>query len=339
MRQQVITFILGEVAHDVRGEIFRPQAIKSAPAYSQASLAKPVVIGQETPVLDGQPVRFELRGYPPDVLLIRTIVEVETLFDKGVFEMEERILRQAQRILEDHGGNPQFAETYSIFVVSEYDGEPEQFLAHAPMIASLLKSERLELDPDEVDYTLRAQIKYARNDLSIIDWDGAFLFDPEGDFDEEVELLTLANLQLLRHRILDRQLEDRLAQVVERVQVAQPTGRMFNHRELARDLAGIVRTRMLSISDLQRIERDIKLIGDWYSARFFELVSRKFKLDEWRSSIRTKLESIEDVYSIVAANFSVSGKHRAEWVQIIAFFILQAGWFLLIILEFFYFTR
>lgn len=44
------------------------------------------------------------------------------------------------------------------------------------------------------------------------------------------------------------------------------------------------------------------------------------RADEWRKAIRGKLESIEDVYSIVAENFAVSTQHRVEWIQIIAFF-------------------
>jgi hypothetical protein len=35
----------------------------------------------------------------------------------------------------------------------------------------------------------------------------------------------------------------------------------------------------------------------------------------------------------VLENFTVSAKHRVEWIQIIAFFFLQIGWFVLIVLE------
>ena len=220
-----------------------------------------------------------------------------------------------------------------------YEGTPQQFFDHAAFIASLLKSERQELDPKEVQYTLQAQIQYAKNDLAIIDWDGAFLFDPEGDIESEVELLTLANLQLLRHRILDRQLDVRLARMSEMVHQPVHGKLVFRSKEITQDLVEIIRHRMSSISELQRLERDIKLIGDWYSARLYALATTKFKLEEWRQSILSKLDFLEDMYSIVVENFSVSRKQQAEWAQIILFFVLQVGWFLLIILEFLYFTR
>jgi hypothetical protein len=97
--------------------------------------------------------------------------------------------------------------------------------------------------------------------------------------------------------------------------------------------------RMVSISELQRLERDVKLIGDWYSARFYELAAGKFKIEEWRKTIRGKLESLEDAYSVVIENFTVSAKHQAEWIQIILFFILQIGWLVLIVIEYLHFTK
>lgn len=338
MKQQVVTFLLGEVNHDVQGEMFKPAAGKSAPEYTQRAIPHKVSIGQESVLLAGKHVTFHVGGYPPDVLLVRATVEVDDLFQKEVFDIERQALEHAQRIFNSYAGNPEAYENYSVFTIAGYEGEPEQFLDHAAHMAALLKSERMELDPREVDYTLRWQIKYGRNDLAIIDWDGAFLFDQEGDFEEDIDLLTLANLHLLRHRILDRQLDSRL-ETVESL-VDRPLGRGqggawagFRSKALVRDLMEVVKNRMLSISQLQRLDREIKLIGDWYSARFFELATNKFKLDDWRRSILGKLDLLEDVYSIISENFAISWKSRAEWLQIILFFVLQALWFFLIYLE------
>ena len=339
MKHEVIAFILGDVPRSLQGEVFKPHLVASAPVYSATTLPRQVVVGQETAEVGGRSVVFELRGYPPDILLIQARLAVESVFRKEIFDLEEAIFERARTILQTYGGSIELSEEYSVFVVSEFDGEPEQFLSQAPIIASLLKSERRELDGREVQYTLQSQIKYAKNDLSLIDWDGAFLFDVDGNVEEELELLRLANLQLLRHRILDRHLDHRLERMAELVDKNAKARFTLNSRELGKDLVKLVRNRMQSITDLQRLERDIKLIGDWYSARFFDLVSTKFKIEDWRRTIRNKLEALEDIYSIVEGNFTISTKHRAEWIQIIAFFILQIGWFLLIILEFFYFTR
>jgi hypothetical protein len=333
MKQQLVTIVLGEVIESLRGNIARPAAVKSAPAYVETAIPRQTMIGREQVSIDGRVITFELKSYPPDVLLIQSSTDIEDIFTRSVHDLEEQIYSHAYKILESRGGKPQFSEQYSIFTVSDYQGEPEQFLVHAPVMASLLKSERLDLDSREVKYTMDAQIKYAKNDLAIIDWDGAFLFDPAGDLAEDIELLTLANLQLLRHRMLDRQLDHRLAHVGRMVPGRKEKKRLFFSAELADDLRDLIRTRMLSISELQRLERDIKLIGDWYSARFFNLAATKFRIDDWRKSIQGKLDSLEDAYSVVSENFTVSAKHRAEWIQIIAFFVLQIGWFGVLILE------
>jgi hypothetical protein len=341
MKQQLCTILLGEVRVEFQGEVFQQQLIKSAPSYAAKAIPSQVIVGQEVADIDGKQVTFTLRGYPPDILVIQSVIDVENLFQRDIFDLEAKIFQQSQNILKEYGGDIDYSEDYSLFIVTDYEGEPEQFLnKNASIIASLLKSERTELDPNEVEYTLKSQIKYAKNDLTIIDWDGAVVFDPvPADISEDLELLTLANLQLLRHRILDRQLEDQLRQMSNIV--LERTGRnmLVADKHLMNNLKEIIRIRMSSISYLQRLERDIKLIGDWYSARYYDLASSKFKIEEWRKAIRSKLESLEDIYGIIAENFSVSAKHRAEWAQIIAFFILQVGWFIIIILEFFYFTR
>jgi len=333
-RYEAVVLLLGEVSEDMRGEMFSPQVDKSAPVYYVRSVPRQIAIDKVVSPVGGHDVVFELRGYSPDVLLIQARVPLENVFDPVTFDVEARMFEKARAILHEHGGNADFCEEYTVFVVSRFDGPAEQFLEQSRIIASLLKSERQELAAREIEYTLQSQIKYARDDLAIIDWDGAFVFDPEGDVGQEIELLTLANLQLLRHRTLDRLLDERLARMAELARSPMA----FKHKDLEKGVLEVINARTQSISELQRLDREVRLIGDWYSARFFDVAAGKFKIAEWRRSIQNKLESIEDIYSIVAENFSVSRKHRAEWAQIIFFFILQLGWFFLILLELYYFT-
>jgi hypothetical protein len=330
---------MGKVTKELSGEVFTPAIVKSSPSYYKEAIPKQVIVGQENYTIGGQNVTFHLRGYQPDVLLIQTTIDVEDLFQKNVFALEKQSYEHSYRILKEYGCDLLFSEEYSVFAVTNYDGEPEQFLNFKEIIASLLKSEEtLTLDPQEVQYTLNSRIKYGDNDLSIIDWDGAFLFDPNGDIEEDLELLTLANLQLLRHRILDHQIDTRLTRMAELVHNI-PAGGSFHSKELMQKMKETMEIRMVSISELQRLERDVKLIGDWYSARFYELAAGKFKIEEWRKTIRGKLESLEDAYSVVIENFTVSAKHQAEWIQIILFFILQIGWLVLIVIEYLHFTK
>lgn len=337
---KLICFVMAEAARVKQGEIFQPHTLKSAPHYFEAAVPRQVIIGQEKTAVNDKEVNFIIKGYQPDVLIAEAAIEVANLFSEDTLAFKDAIINAAYRILKKRGGKEESAEEYAVYVVSGYNGEPEQFLKFSPKIAALLKSEKMELDEKEIQYSLSAQLKYAKNDLAIVDWDGAFLFDPEGDIDATVELFRLANLQLLRYRILDAEL-DREIEKISKLVLQRPKRRVFflRNRELAENLQQVIKTRASLVQAFQALDRDIKLIGDWYSARLYDLTTKKFKIDEWRRTVKDKLESLEDIYTVVAENFGVSRHQVAEWIQMVGFFILQIGWFILIILEYIYFTR
>jgi hypothetical protein len=341
MKYQLTIIVLSETSKNFRGEeIAQPQTVKKAPHYFEKIIPQQIIFDEEkTKIWDNETV-FQFKGYSPNILLVQATLELANIFTTEVLDLENEILEGCYKQIKQRGGNEEFSESYSFFAVSHYEGEPEKLIReNAAIIASLLKSETITLDPKEIEYTLSSQIKYAKNDLTIVDWDGAFLFDPQGDHKPIIELLTLANLQLLRHRLLDRQLDERLMKMARLVKKPARGFFMFKNKELKNDLKEIIKNRMTSILEFQILEKEIKLIGEWYSARLYDLAEKKFKIDEWRMTIKDKLKSLEDIYTIFMRNFAVSNRERAEWAQLIGFFILQIGWFALIILEFFYFTR
>ena len=208
-------------------------------------------------------------------------------------------------------------------------------------IAIDLQNFRRWLDEKEIEYTLSFQFKYAKDDLTIIDWDGAFLFDPKGDFEESIDLFQLANFQLLRYRILDEDLSERIQKAYKLIQLNEHKGFLekFRTKEIAQAFKEIIRIRSQSISQFESLDKDIKLIGDWYSARIYDLLSKKFKLDIWASNVKRKLDTLEDIYTIASENLGMSRMQVAEFVQIGAWFVLQFCWFILIDLELLSYTR
>ena len=313
-----------------KGEVFEAKPLQSAPHYFPATVPRQVVLGKEGD--------FLIKAYPPNVLLVEVSREVESVFSDQAFELREQLIDQCQKIIKKRGGNFELSEEYAVAVVSGYEGDPEQYLQFASRITSFLKSEKLALDDHEIQYTLTTQLKYAKDDLVIVDWDGAFVFESGGEVNAAVELFQIVNLQLLRHRILDFELDQRLMKVNKMVQGQAIHHAYSSNKELANAFKEVISLRTKSIAEFDTLERDIKLIGDWYQARLYDLVSKKLKIGEWRQAIKEKLDSLEDIYSIVVEKFSVSKLHSLELIQIFLFFILQAGWFVLIILEFLYFT-
>ncbi|HWP34825.1 MAG TPA: hypothetical protein VNM66_04435, partial [Thermodesulfobacteriota bacterium] len=282
---------------------------------------------------DGEPVTLRLRAFPPDIVIAEAIVPVDDLLAPATLELKRRLHALCRRVLAELAPPTGFDEEYAVYCVSGYSGDPAALVAeHRGGITAHLKNERIELDEEEIEATLRSQIKYGKDDLTIVDWDGAFVFDPRADFESNVELLEIVNLQLLRTRRLDSELDYRLtaAAALLTQRARTPVLWPWQIRRTARDLIAM---RTQSILESAAIERNIKLIGDWYSAKLYELAARKFHLDDWRRSVDQKLDTLEDVYGMASDNLAISLGHAVEAVLLVGWFVLLAGWFTLLLIE------
>ncbi len=318
MPHRIIAFVLAEGPARRSDEVHSPRPQQRAPHYFQGVVPRQYVHGREGDVV--------LKAYPPSVLLAELSRPVDDAFSPQAFRQRADMVRECTDALSRHGADVTLSEEYAIAVVDGYEGSPEAFFNRSDRIAGFLKSEEMDLDPGEIEHTLKSQIKYGKDDLVVMDWDGAFVFEQTGEVDSIVELIQLANLQLLQYRILDRDLDKRL-QRTETLIRTQPARRLlFWNREVSKAMSEVIRMRGLSIMQFDALSREIKLIGDWYSARLFDVAARKFHLENWRSGIREKLESLEDIYGIIAQNFQIS---RSAFFEL----MLQAGWLALILLE------
>jgi hypothetical protein len=295
---------------------------RSAPSYPDV-IPKQQIIRIETRECAGMSVDWVIKAYPPDAVVAEASSDRNDILSGNVLDFKRALLTACRSILQELGCDREYDEEYSIYCISGYSGDPESFVAlYGHRIAALLKNERIALDADEVQATLAAHIKYGKDDLTIVDWDGAFLFDTAGDFQSNIELFEIANLQLLRSRILDHDLDERLRRTLRIVHTPRRFP-LINAREVRRALREIIEIRTQSL--LESVERSISLIGDWYSARLYALVARKFHLDEWKGNIKQKLDALEDAYTMATENFSVSYSARLE-------ILLLIGWFILLIL-------
>jgi len=96
---------------------------------------------------------------------------------------------ECRRVLAEYTCNKEFDEEYSVYCISGYQGDPEVYLSlFGDKIVAFLKNENEQLDEEEVTATLASYLKYGKDDITIVDWDGAFIFDAEGDFMSNIEL-------------------------------------------------------------------------------------------------------------------------------------------------------
>jgi len=335
---KITSFIVAEISKVKKGkELPAPAPLKSSPHYLAKSMPPQIVIGKEKVKVANHEVELILKSYYSDALMIEGSIDVEDIFSEEIIELKNKLLDVCLEYGKKNGAKMETSEEFTVYQVSGYTGDPELFLKRHPgKIASLLKSEKLELDEKEIEYTLSFQFKYAKDDLIILDWDGAVLFDPSGDFEESIDLLQLANFQLLRYRALDEDLDERLKKVYKLIQPDEKKNwwaRMIS-RDVTQSFKEVIRIRTQSIAQFEGLDRDIKLIGDWYSARVYSLLSKKFKFDDWHNTIKEKLDSLEDIYSIASENLGMSRSKLLESIEIVGFIILEIGWIPLLYFEF-----
>src|SRR5215471_17484355 len=134
-------------------------------------------------------------------------------------------------------------EDYLIGLVNEL-GAPltaAQLQQQADLIP-LLSGERRPLSESEQRELLRQAFSYYEDDLVVLSWNRAFIYEPRGD-DDVIDVLEVANAQLLEMRYYDDLLDAELPQMYDRVEHARRTfsplaARRFAH--LARRLYTLV---------------------------------------------------------------------------------------------------
>ncbi|MBI3804841.1 MAG: hypothetical protein HY282_13880 [Nitrospirae bacterium] len=334
LQGKLVVFVVGQTDLNLEStSVFESKTLKHSPAYPDV-IPKQKIIKLEKSNFLGRDVTFLVKAYLPDIVIVEATVQLENLLSEHLSPLKKEILQECRKYLVRYECLPHFDEEYNIYCVSSYQGDPELYLTlHGERIAHILKNERIQLDEAEIQNTLQGGLKYAKDDLTLVDWDGAFMFDPNGDFESNIELFEIANVQLLKSRILDDQLDDRLKQTIVLLKQTQRT--LFRSKEIRASLKEIIQIRTQSILESDAIDHNIKLIGDWYSARVYSQISKKFHLDNWSRGISQKLDVLEDVYTMAAEQFSVSFSTTLEFILIGGWFILLVGWFGIFLLDLF----
>ena len=186
--------------------------------------------------------------------------------------------------------------------------------ANAARIAEILRPDGSAPSDEEVRNATEVQISFGPTDVTIVDWDAAFVLDPEP---EEVRaVLEFANVQLLEMRWLDLQLDGAIARSYQLL--ARRKGwRAFLPRGLTTDLNQVAELQLESAVMLERVSNALKVFGEVYLARIYRLAARRFRLEELDSTITRKLATIESIYQKLSDRADSIRMEVLEWVVIV----------------------
>lgn len=299
-----------------------PTLTKSAP-YFQALDTEIAELGVSEIMLQAQRVTVRRQLIDEQVQSIECHYELSDLFSAAAHkqrlqtELREHVLREA-------GYAGPFVEEYTALCVTQRDVPPDAFVdAHMGEIATLLRTEARAFTQAEAGHIVSSRARYADTDLTVVDWEGALIIDPEADFQSEIELLKLGNYQILRYRLLDRAIERNLETLRNELQSKRRFGLG------SRALRASLEQRLALLLDFEKSEQLLLLIGDWYTAQLYRIIVDEFYIDEWKASVRDRLDQFESITDTVRANFSVTWEQTLDLVQLVGWLVLLVGYFVL----------
>ena len=163
------------------------------------------------------------------------------------------------------------SEDYLIFHVREISGAPSVAdLIHqqGSQIAQVVRGDTGQLAESECNEVLQSRISYYANDLAVIGWNAAFLYDTTSGAETAIQLLEYANSQLLEFRHYDELLTEEL----ERSTRWWTKAPAYSARwRLARS-ATRLHTVLLDVAELtEHADNAIKFLSDMFSARLYKL--------------------------------------------------------------------
>ncbi len=202
------------------------------------------------------------------------------------------------------------SEEYVVFQLG--DVGPEWIAANKDWIAGLIRLEAGPLSPGEVREATRLGLSYTPGDLVMLDWAAGFVADQ--DCADTLQVIEFANVQLLEFRHIDDRLDDRLEAAYRLIHAVKGRRRPTAWRTQTAAVRSIRELEIEATSLFERADNNLKLIGDQYLSRVFDLARTRFHLGEWQQSIRRKLEVVGSVYDLLVQQ---AGGTRGEVLEII----------------------
>lgn len=172
------------------------------------------------------------------------------------------------------------------------------------------------LVPARLAAAAKHTLQYTPGDAVVLGWDHAVILDEPGQYEDILDVMELANLELLEFRAYDSHLDERLDASFDALdRLWRPGGLFRSARGTLRDISRL-RVEFARLTD--NLHDTGKVFGDWYTAQLHKRLHERFHLASWERAVDAKMETLEDMFHLAQEE----ANHRRSLVLEVAVIVL-----------------
>jgi hypothetical protein len=183
-------------------------------------------------------------------------------------------------------------------------------------LVPLLSGEHRRLADGARQDLLGRRFSYYTDDLVVLTWDRAFIYEPRRDTDV-ADVIEVANAQLLEMRYYDELLDDELPRMYDLVEATRRWS--FAPRRFAK-LARRLYALVAEVTELtEKVDNALQVTEDVYLARVYTAALELFRVKLVSAAVDRKLSIIRDTYQ---ALYDESASARAGLMELLILILI-----------------
>lgn len=152
------------------------------------------------------------------------------------------------------------------------------------------------LGTEAVEDAFRGALAFYREEAVLVGWENAVVLGQAGAYEDVLDVMELANLELLELRTYDAYLDGRLDASYATLE------RLWGAGGLLRSARGAMQELSEVRAEFARLTENLhdagKVIGEWYLAKLHGRLADRFHLADWERTVDKKMETLEDLFHL-----------------------------------------